>query len=67
MGDIAVGGGFVRVNSNSAPLLQIDPRTNSQRSRYAAPTGEFMGYTTAYGGGSLWLGGSAVFRIKPPE
>jgi streptogramin lyase len=67
MGDIAVGGGFVWVNSNSAPLLQIDPRTNSQRSRYAAPTGEFMGYTIAYGGGSLWLGGSAVFRIKPPE
>jgi hypothetical protein len=26
-----------------------------------------MGYTIAYGGGSLWLGGSAVFRIKPPE
>ena len=67
MGDIAVGGGFVWVNSNSAPLLQIDPRTNSQRSRYASPTGEFMGYTIAYGGGSLWLGGSAVFRIKPPE
>ena len=67
MGNIAVGGGFVWVNSNSAPLLQIDPRTNSQRSRYASPTGEFMGYTIAYGGGSLWLGGTAVFRIKPPK
>ena len=66
-GDIAVGGGFVWVNSQTVPLLQIDPRTNSQRSRYASPAGEFMGYTIAYGGGSLWLGGSAVFRIKPPE
>ena len=23
--------------------------------------------TIAFGGGSLWLGGSAVFRIKPPD
>jgi streptogramin lyase len=67
MGDIAVGGGFVWVNSETVPLLQIDPRTNSQRARYASSAGEFMGYTIAYGGDSLWLGGSAVYRIKPPE
>jgi streptogramin lyase len=67
MGDIAVGGGFIWMNSQTVPLLQIDPRTNSQRSRYASPEGAFMGYTIAYGGGSLWLAGSAIFRIKPPE
>jgi streptogramin lyase len=66
-GDIAVGGGFVWVNTQIAPLVQIDPRTNSQRSRYDAPPGEVMAYSITYGGGSLWLGGSSVFRFKPPE
>ena len=66
-GDIVVGGGFVWINSHTVPLVQIDPQTNSQRSRFDSPTGAFMGYTIAYGGGSLWLGGSAVFRIKPPN
>ena len=66
-GDMAVGGGSVWINSRGVALMQIDPRTNSQRSRFDAPAGAFMGWTIAYGGGSLWLGGSAVFRIKPPE
>ena len=66
-GGIVVGGGFVWTNSRAAPLLQIDPRTNSQRSRFGSPPGAFIGYRITYGGGSLWLGGSAVFRIKPPE
>ena len=54
-------------NSRTAPLVQIDPRTNSQRSRFGSPPGAFLGYRITYGGGSLWLGGSAVFRIKPPD
>jgi hypothetical protein len=62
-----VGGGFAWINSHTVPLVQIDPRTNSQRSRFDAQPGAFMGYTIAYGGGSLWLAGSTVFRIKPPE
>jgi streptogramin lyase len=66
-GDIVVGGGFVWINSQPVPLVQIDPRTNSRRSRFSSPPDAFMGYSIAYGGGSLWLGGSAVFRIKPPE
>ena len=67
LGDIVVGGGFVWTNSRTAPLVQIDPQTNSQRSRFGSPPGAFIGYRIAYGGDSLWLGGSAVFRIKPPE
>jgi streptogramin lyase len=66
-GDIVVGGGFVWINSGSVPLVQIDPQTNSQRSRFDSPAGAFVGYSIAYGGGSVWLGGSALFRIKPPE
>ena len=66
-GEMVVGGGFVWINSDKAPLLQIDPRMNAQRSRFDSPNGAFMSYAIAYGGGSLWLGGSAVFRITPPE
>jgi virginiamycin B lyase len=66
-GGIVVGGGFVWINSRMATLVQIDPRTNSQRSRFGSPPGAFIGYRITYGGDSLWLGGSAVFRIKPPE
>jgi streptogramin lyase len=65
-GGIAVGGGFVWINSRTVPLVQIDPRTNAQRSKFNAPAGAFMGYTIAHGGGSLWLGGGAVYRVKPP-
>ena len=66
-GEIVVGGGFVWMNGEIAPLVQIDPRTNTQRSRFNAPTGTFMGYSISYGGGSVWLGGGAIFRIKAPE
>ena len=66
-GDIAVGGGSVWINSLRVALIQIDPQTNSQRPMFVSPSDTFMGFTIAYGGGSLWLGGSAVFRIKPPE
>jgi streptogramin lyase len=64
-GDIVVGGGFVWINSTTAPLVQIDPRTNSQRASFDSPPE--AGYRMTYGGGSLWLGGVGVFRIKPPE
>jgi streptogramin lyase len=67
IGDMVVGGGFVWINSQKVPLVQIDPLTNSQRSKFSPPPGAFIGYTITYGGGSLWLGGSAVFRVKPPE
>ncbi|MFY9880348.1 MAG: hypothetical protein WAK39_13250, partial [Pseudolabrys sp.] len=41
-GDIVVGGGFAWINSHTVPLVQIDPRTNSQRSRFDAQPGAFM-------------------------
>ena len=66
-GDIVVAGGFVWTSSQTVPLVQIDPQTNSRRARFSSPPGVFMGYSVAYGGGSLWLGGSALFRVKPPE
>lgn len=66
-GEIVVGGGFVWINSDKAPLVQIDTRTNTQRFSFNAPAGAFIGYSITYGGSSLWLGGSAIFRIRPPD
>ena len=67
-GDIVVGGGFVWANSAAVPLVQIDPWTNSQQSRFEKPPGAIgLGYRMTYAGGSLWLGGTAIYRIKPPE
>ncbi len=43
-GEIVVGGGFVWINSRSVALMQIDPQTNSQRSRFDLPRGAFIRY-----------------------
>lgn len=66
-GDIVVAGNFVWTNCQPVTLVQIDPQTNSRRSRFDAPPGTFMGYSVTYGGGSLWLGGNALFRVKLPD
>ena len=67
-GDIVMGGGFVWANSTAVPLVQIDPRTNSQQSRFEKPPGAIgLGYRMTYAGDSLWLGRTAIYRIKPPE
>lgn len=66
-GDIAAGGGFVWVSSGLLPVLQIDPTTNSLRGKFKAPLELDLGDAIRYGSGSLWVSGSRVFRIKPPE
>jgi hypothetical protein len=55
---------YLSTENSRVALMQIDPQTNSQRSRFGSTAGAFMGYTIAYGGGSVWLGGSAVVRIN---
>ena len=48
------------------PVIQIDPRTNSVRRKFNLV--EMTEYSTiAYAGGSLWVSGSSVRRIKTPE
>ena len=65
-GSITVGGGFVWVNTRLLPIIQIDPRTNSVRRKFNLV--EMAEYSTiAYAGGSLWVSGSSVRRIKIPE
>jgi streptogramin lyase len=66
-GDISVGGGFVWVGTHAVPVIQIDPRTNSVRGKFMPPTGVYMGDAIRYGGGSLWVSGTSILRIKPPE
>jgi len=64
-GAIAIGGGFVWVSTRAEPIVQIDPRTNSVRSKFKIEMSEYS--TIRFGGGSLWVSGSSVRRIKPPE
>ena len=63
-GALDVGGDFVWVNSRLMPIVQIDPRTNSVRGKFKVETHEYS--TIRYGGGSLWISGASVRRIKPP-
>jgi virginiamycin B lyase len=61
---IAAGGGFVWVSTHEEPVVQIDPRTNSARGKYSVAMQEYS--TIRFFGGSLWLSGGSVRRIRPP-
>ena len=72
-GTIVMGGGFVWAaiglsvyvqDRGSGPVIQIDPRTNLIRRKFNV---EREYYYLSYGGGSLWVSGALVRRIKPPE
>jgi virginiamycin B lyase len=63
-GDIATGGGYVWVTLKGYPVVQIDPRTNAMKRAYK---GFGMGDAIRYGADSLWVSGSNIFRIKPPD
>jgi streptogramin lyase len=66
--EMTVGGGFVWMTSHTVPLVQVDPKTNSGMPRLGpAPGGADAYQSVVYGGGSLWVSGMAIFRIRPPE
>ena len=69
-GDIVVGGGYVWVNlKGGLHVIQIDPKTNTLiRMFKGSSMGDgIMGDGIRYGAGSLWISGSNIFRIKPPD
>ncbi len=66
-GDIAIGGGFIWIINRGSIVAQIDPRTNSAKGTFRPPTGTSTGRRIRHGGGSLWLSGSAIFRVAPPN
>ena len=65
-GDILVGGGYVWVTlkDGMTTVVQIDPKTNTLLRMFK---GYGMGDGIRYGAGSLWISGSNIFRIKPPD
>jgi virginiamycin B lyase len=63
-GDIACGGGYVWVSASGTPVAQIDPKTNTLVREFK---GGPMGDRIRYGAGSLWVSGSAIYRISPPD
>jgi DNA-binding beta-propeller fold protein YncE len=64
LADMTVGGGFIWVGTASRELIQIDPRSNSVRGKFKPASGDYM--AIGYGDASLWMCGSAVYRITPP-
>jgi len=63
-GDIVCGGGYVWVTMPGTPVAQIDPGTNTLIRAFRGGT---MGDAIRYGADSLWVSGSAIHRIQPPE
>ena len=65
-GDIACGGNYVWVSSHGTPVAQIDPKTNLLVREFKG-WGIGMGDAIRYGGGSLWVSGSAIHRFEAPK
>ena len=66
-GDIAAGGGFIWMITRGSILSKIDPATNSAKRTFAPRPGTSMGRRVRYGAESLWISGSSIFRISPPN
>jgi virginiamycin B lyase len=63
-GDITTGGGYVWATAPTVPVAQVDPETNKLLRKF---TGVGFGDAIRYGAGSLWVSGSAIHRIAPPN
>jgi virginiamycin B lyase len=66
-GDIAVGGGFIWVITRGSIVARIDPTSNQARGLFQPESGLIVGRRIRFGGGSLWISGKSIFRIRPPE
>lgn len=65
LADMTVGGGFIWVGTAGRELIKIDPRSNAVRGKFKPAPGDYM--AIGYGGNSLWMCGSASYRITPPD
>jgi virginiamycin B lyase len=65
LADITVGGGFVWVLTALGDIIQIDPRSDSVQGKFKAKAGGY--FAIDYGGDSLWMCGTAAYRITPPR
>jgi len=63
-GDLAAGGGYVWALPRAIPVARIDPKSNSI-AKYSRGYGK--GDAIRFGAGSLWISGSKVFRMRPPD
>ena len=66
-GDIVAGGGFMWIITRGSIVSNIDPTKNSVTGIFAPRPGTGMGRRVRYGAGSLWISGSSIFRILPPN
>jgi hypothetical protein len=59
-------GGYVWVALQSVPLIQIDPKANAVVALFKG-TANGWGDAVRFGDGSLWLSGTAIRRLAPPN
>jgi DNA-binding beta-propeller fold protein YncE len=64
-GDIATGGGYVWMSMPGMPVAQIDPKTNTLIRKFMGSFGEHP--RLRFGPGSLWVSGTIIRRIQPPN
>ena len=64
-GDIATGGGYVWMSMPGIPVAQIDPKTSTLIRKFVGGIG--FGDAIRYGAGSLWVSGSSIHGIQPPN
>lgn len=63
-GDIVCSGGYVWVSIPGTPVAQIDPKANILVRKFkGGPFGDGI----RYGAGSLWVSGSTIHRLEPPQ
>ncbi len=60
-GDIDAGGGFIWLATQDITLMQIDPKTKTIVARFH---NEEVGDGFCFGGGTVWISGDAVHRVK---
>ena len=63
-GDVTGGDGQIWASFAVAPVVQIDPATNTMVRRF---NGSGLGQSIRYGGGSLWLAQLTIDRVRMPD
>jgi hypothetical protein len=66
-GDITVGGGSVWAMNRWSTVVRIDPKRKVVTGIYQPPQGTPMGRRICFEADRLWVSGSSIFKVIPPD